>query len=304
MRTFRSTLLRAYLLLSLALVTLWPLALRAQSEAQAITTRPAIAESAIALQRLTPTAQDGHIGLAFLRKPPGAGPFPAVILVHGGAPGWDETTLHDYALHIHASRFLAAGYVTVAMTRRDLDLELDFDAVQPALLDAMAVYDAVAQLDYVAADSIVVRGTSAGGYIALELATQRAAAALMVEEPFAFPFVDQGPATDATAPDLRKILQLDLPIQIIEGDQTPNINDFNRDVFIPALERANRDLELHHFAGGLHSFAFYDSAERTPDPALSLRAFGLIEAFFSQHVAVKPVPLQEGVVTQVAITVP
>src|SRR5687768_8711838 len=66
---------------------------------------PFISETAIPLERMTPVASDDHAGLAFLRKPPGDGPFPAVILVHGGAPGWDEATLRNYMVHVHASRF-------------------------------------------------------------------------------------------------------------------------------------------------------------------------------------------------------
>jgi dienelactone hydrolase len=297
----RVTTARVCLLLAIVSAVLWFPGVWAQPETGQ-TTRPVVEQSAIPLERLSPVSPDGHTGLAFLRKPNGAGPFPAVILVHGGAPSWDEATLHDFALHTHASRFLAAGYVVVAMTRRDLDLQIAFDAVQPAVLDAMAVYDLVAQQAYVDANSIVLRGTSVGGYIALELATQRPAAALIVEEPFAFPFVDQRAGTTAsTPPEVAKILKLDLPLQIIEGDQTPNINDFNREVFIPALRSTQRDLEVQHFPGGLHSFAFYDSAERTPDPALSQRAFVLIKEFADRHVAVKPVALDAALLTMVVI---
>src|SRR5690606_35445292 len=96
--------------------------LRAQSaDSDVAVTRPVIAEDLIGVELINPVADDGFAGEAFLRKPPGNGPFPAVLLVHGGAPRWSTAALRDYSTHIHASRFLQAGYVVVAITRRDLD---------------------------------------------------------------------------------------------------------------------------------------------------------------------------------------
>ena len=54
------------------------------AEAQSVVTRPAVSEAACPLEVITPVARDGHRGLAVLRKPPGPGPFPVAIWVHGG----------------------------------------------------------------------------------------------------------------------------------------------------------------------------------------------------------------------------
>jgi acetyl esterase/lipase len=47
-------------------------------------TRPVVSEKASPLDPIAPVAHDGYRGQAFLRKPPGDGPFPAVVLIHGG----------------------------------------------------------------------------------------------------------------------------------------------------------------------------------------------------------------------------
>jgi dienelactone hydrolase len=267
--------------------------------------RPVISEDAIPLMVLTPVASDGTRGEAWLRKPPGEGPFPAVILVHGGAPRWSSDLLRYYARHVHASRFLEQGYVVVTMTRRDLDLALPRAEQQPAVMDAVAVLDYVRSLPYVDADSVVVRGTSVGGYLALEMAAEREVAAIVVEEPFVFPFVGMN-AGDAAGqvPDMRRIERLHSPIFDIEGDQTPDINEFNTEVFLPALTRAGKELVLERYPGELHSFAFFDNAARTLHPAKSLQAFQSIDAFFRAHLRIQPAPLDPALVTHQSIVAP
>ena len=279
--------------LALSMFFLLPARLVAQTPAtEEQVMRPVITEEAIPVQALAPVAADGFTGEAFLRKPPGEGPYPAVILVHGGAPRWTTQALRDYAVHIHASRFLAAGYVVVAMTRRDLNLDLPFTEQQPAVTDTLAVVDYVKDLPYVDPDNVVVRGTSVGGYLTLEAAAARDVAAILVEEPFSFPFVGITlNGGDAQVPDTSKIEHINTPILHIQGDQTPNITDFNRDIFIPAVRAAGKSIEELTYPGELHSFAFFDNAERTLHPAVSLEAFKAIDKFFQQHLTRKPVAL-------------
>lgn len=258
--------------------------------------QPVISEAFIAVEEISPLSVDGHGGLAFLRKPPGNGPFPAVILVHGGAPGWDRETLRDYAVHTHASRFLEAGYVVVAITRRELDLNLAAGSDQKPVLDALAVYDYVADLPYVDPQSITVRGTSVGGYLTLEVAAARSPAAILVEEPFSFPFVDLRPGVADQSPDTGKLVRITAPILLVRGDQTPNINDFNREVFIPAVQAAGKSIAILTYPGELHSFAFYDSAERTLRPEVSQEAFSAMDAFFRQYIKTQPLALDPSMV--------
>lgn len=259
--------------------------------------RPVISEAVIPVEAIVPIASDGFAGEAFLRKPPGAGPFPAVLLVHGGAPRWTTDALRDYAVGIHASRFLAAGYVIVALTRRDLDLALPFAQEQPAVKDAIAVLDYVKQLPYVDSANVVVRGTSVGGYLTLEVAAARDVPAIVVEEPFSFPFIGINlNAGGNQQPDTSRLERIRSPILHIQGDQTPNINDFNRDVFMPAVVAAGKSLTELTYPGELHSFAFFDNTERTLHPAVSLEAFKAMDDFFREHLTLQPVPLPPGLV--------
>jgi len=233
--------------------------------------RPVISEEVAPVEAIAPVAADGYAGEAFLRKPPGEGPFPVVVLIHGGAPRWPTGELREFAVHTHASRFLEAGYVVAVITRRDLNLALPSTEEQEPVRDAVA--------------------------------------AIMVEEPFSMPFVGLGGGGGSrdlvelyrTSGNDEKIARLDSPILLVRGDQMPNINGFNRDVFIPALEAAGKSLKVSTYPGELHSFAFYDNAERTPRPAVALEAFGEIDAFFRQHVRTEPSPFDPSLVEHVPV---
>lgn len=285
------------------------LAARQGSDGDAVM-RPMISEDAIPVEAIAPMASDGFSGEAFLRKPPGDGPFPAVILIHGGAPRWPTDELRDFAVHTHASRFLEAGYVVAVITRRDLDLNLPPGSEQGAVLDAIAAVDYVKALPYVDPESVVLRGTSVGGYLSLEAGAAREVAAVLVEEPFSMPFVGVagGGGTDLvevyrSSGSDDKIEKIGSPLMLIRGDQTPNINNFNRDVFIPAVRAAGKSLEVRTYPGELHSFAFYNNSERTPRPAVALEAFDAMAEFFREHLRTPPDPLDRALVDHVVVEV-
>src|SRR5262245_19102579 len=133
------------------------------------TTRPVISEEAAPLEAIAPVAKDGHKGEAFLRKPPGKGPFPAVVIVHGGNTTYPTAALKKFALGTWPSRFLAAGYVVVVPTFRSRDVD---PQTRDSLEDILATVEYVRKLPYVDAKSIVVNGISAGGELALSVAVE------------------------------------------------------------------------------------------------------------------------------------
>ena len=51
-------------------------------------TWPWISEDLCPLEIVEATARDGAKAAAVLRKPPGEGPFPAVVFLHGGLNRW------------------------------------------------------------------------------------------------------------------------------------------------------------------------------------------------------------------------
>src|SRR5262249_43948324 len=109
--------------------------------------RPAVSEIACPLERMTPIAQDGHPGLAFLRKPPGKGPFPAVVIIHGGLVTWPEEQLKEYALNSPLPcHFLAEGWAVAALTYRSRDLD---PQDKMCLQDCLAVANYLKRLPFV-----------------------------------------------------------------------------------------------------------------------------------------------------------
>ncbi len=150
-------------------------------EAQGEVTQPVLSEADCPLEVITPTALDGHRGLGVLRKPPGRGPFPAIIYLHGDITTVPLATLRSTAKDgANPSRFLAAGYVVVVPTYRSRDVDPQSSV---SLDDSLAMVEFVRRLPYVDTESIVVFGCSGGGDLALGIATRTQTCAVVPEEP-------------------------------------------------------------------------------------------------------------------------
>lgn len=149
--------------------------------AQAPLTRPLISEQVSTVAEISIQAQDGYDVIGVVRTPPGSGPFPAVVVVHGGLDTVSLIVLRDQVLNNPTTtRFLAAGYVTMIPTFRSL--AADPQTVN-ALWDNLAIVAYVKQMAQVDPNSVVVYGCSAGGALALELAAEADLAAITAEEP-------------------------------------------------------------------------------------------------------------------------
>ena len=234
-----------------------------QNPATAAVTRPVVSEATAPLEAIAPVARDGHRGQAFLRKPPGPGPFPAVVVIHGGLVTLPTERVRDLALGVQPSRLLAAGYVVAVITYRSRDHDPQSTVSRE---DSLAAVAHVRQLPYVDRDSVVVSGCSGGGDLALEVAAATDVAAIVPEEPatvlltgiFNTSFVKQGERytpLDAApisadpqkyyTPEYQsrtraKLAKIRAPILILQGDQQP-INRFNAAVLIPELRGCRQD---------------------------------------------------------------
>ena len=116
---------------------------------------------------------DGELVPAFVYAPPGPGPFPAVIDVHGGPTAQSHRDFNRFRQYL-----LSKGYVVLVpnvrgstgygktWTRRD-----DLDLGGAPLKDVVACKQYLVQEAHVAADKVVVMGGSYGGYMALAAAT-------------------------------------------------------------------------------------------------------------------------------------
>src|SRR4026208_2203981 len=85
---------------------------------QAKVTKPEVSEKACPVEVIEAPTRDKQKALAAVRKPPGKGPFPAVVLLHAGMGRKElergaEGAKADALNNQQSTRFLAAGYVTV-----------------------------------------------------------------------------------------------------------------------------------------------------------------------------------------------
>jgi dipeptidyl aminopeptidase/acylaminoacyl peptidase len=291
-------------------------------EAQGEVTQPVIAEADAPLEVIGPAAHDGHRGLGVLRKPPGKGPFPAIIHLHGGITTMPIASLRATATNgANPSRFLAAGYVVVVPTYRSRDV----DPQSPVSLDdAVAVVDYVRALQYVDGKSIVMFGCSGGGDLALQVPTRTTVCAVVAEEPASMLMAGmynnrvpkkgerytpedgfammENPRQHYT-PESQEILRtrvakINCPILIIQGDanrRMPPINQFNAEILIPALHAANKTVEVRSYADQGHCFCAGSRVPRLtglPTPAsappAALEAFKEMDAFYRKHLPLKP----------------
>jgi len=307
----------ALAVVSLAALASPPHAAAQQDPANPPILRPVISEEVAPLQTIAPVARDGHVGEGFLRKPPGDGPFPAIVLIHSGLSRLPTERIREYALSTHPSRFLEAGYVIAAITYRSRDI--DPIAQTPLTVqDAVAAVDYLKGLPYVDPGSVLVRGTSGGGDLTLEVAAATEVAAIVPEEPAsglmagvfnadAMAALSAGAEQDfvqlyraqgdgRVLPE--KIARISSPVLIIQGDGPSALNRFNAEVLIPALRAAGTSLEVMTYPGEPHGFSFNS---RTPRPAVALKAFQDIDAFIRRYVETQPKAIDPSLVRHVSV---
>jgi dienelactone hydrolase len=296
------------------------------------TTHPVISEEVAPLEAIAPVAKDGHKGEAFLRKPPGKGPFPAVVIVHGGNTTYPTAALKKFALGTWPSRFLAAGYVVVVPTFRSRDVD---PQTRDSLEDILATVEYVRKLPYVDAKSIVVNGISAGGDLALSVAVETDVAITVPDEPASMIFTGmvnkdvpkKGETYTShfgldpkrwrslyTAECQKltrdKITKIRCPILIVQGDVFP-VGNFNKEILIPELRDLGKSVVVLTYPGEPHGFAFRESGNESekmpfgrriatrPFPQVSESVFEDVHALVRRHLPTKPTPIDPSQVKQV-----
>jgi dienelactone hydrolase len=307
---------------ALVAVTILPVAL---SAADAQVTRPHVPAELSPVTDITVLAQDGHEVIAVVRLPPGDGPFPAVIALHGGLATMTRDVLRDRALsNPTMTRLLANGYVTVVATRRDAGPE-----TQELVSDTLAVVDYVKRMDSVDPDSVAIYGCSAGGDLALDISIQGDVAAVASEEPGVVLFTGmlgnepplngetytppeavalyQNPQAHYT-PELQtstraKVGKIDEPIFLIQGDQlfvagtgtTVDLVGLENEILVREMDAAGKQWTRSVYAGQTHCFGFAGITEASRD------FFEDMDRFFRQHLPTPPTPLDRSLVNYVEV---
>ena len=283
---------------------------------------PAVASDAVTFPRVSETTapiielQVAEHAYAAIRKPPGDGPFPAIVFLHGGLGQSPMNGLRRNAVESPAqSRFLAWGYVTVTATRRSIRHDPGDRGVVD---DTLALVDAVQALPYVDRESVVLYGGSGGGTLALEVASvSDELAAIVAGEPASIIYMgmfakehvvldDAGkPAKDRRwdvmnadpqklyTPELRnhtrsKLEGLSTPTLILHGDRHA-LKKFNFGVLIPEMESMGKPVTVVRYPGEHHGF--YWGRGRIPE--LARKANRDADAFIRKHVSVRPTPIEE-----------
>ena len=290
-------------------------------------TRPDISQDSSPLQVVAPIARDNHTGLALVRRPPGNGPFPAVLIIHPGITTFSQDALTEYMLRAAPpSRFLASGYVVALTTYRSRDVD---PQSKVSANDVAATVDYVRKLDFIDSKSIGLIGCSGGGDLALEIATTTEVAAVVAEEPASMMFtgvfnnkspkagerytppdsfpIMENPGRYYTAEYQRrtrdKIATIRSPILVVEGDEKSPLNRWNAEVLVPELRRAGKRVAVKSYAGERHCFA-YDG--RGPDgtwnhvPAAA-SAHAEADDFFRRHMSTQPKAVSSSLVKRVPL---
>ena len=283
------------------------------------TTMPLTSEEQSPVERLQLTGT----AYAAIRKPPGKGPFPAVVFLHGGLGQSKMETLVKNEIHQPTqARFLAWGYVTVNATRRDIRRDPEDRGV---VADTLAVIEAVKKMPDVNADSVALYGGSGGGTLALEVAGEADLAAVVAGEPATIIYMGMFTKADVIAdadgkvtgdrrwdvmnadakelytPELRahtrsKLAKIRCPVLILHGDQHA-LQKFNLGVFVPEMKAMQKPVEVRMYAGERHGF-YWGQGD---NPAMALKANQDADAFLRKHIKVAPSPLDPSKLKLVAV---
>ena len=254
------------------------------------------------IEKITATTEDEQEIRAFYRKPPGEGPFPAVICIHGSVHSSKDMDLKKSLISNPTyTRLLASGYVTVAGDFRSYPRSLKS---RGPVLDCLATSGAVKKMPFVDPQSVAVFGGSGGGSIALELAASTNLAAIVCGEPATLLFMGMldsfGERDNVLAEPhrfytseckertQRKISNITCPILILDGDRHA-LNTLNREILLPELKAANVEIEYKIYPGNQHGF-YWGKNKTTLDTLETMMTD--VKAFLLPRLKTAPKPLQ------------
>jgi dienelactone hydrolase len=210
----------------------------------------------------------------YVARPAGAGPFPAVLLLHGceGLLGFET---------VAADRLAARGYVGVALdslgVRPPLQACGDRAAALEQAADARAVLTWLRAQQYVAADRLAVIGYSMGGNAVLELIDPKVPVApppgLRAAVAY-YPYCDgrDGAVT--------------VPLQIFAGDADAIAPATACSAMASAGKAAGKQIDIMVYPGATHGFELPGPERRffgqpiRYDPNAAVESAQKIDAFF------------------------
>jgi dipeptidyl aminopeptidase/acylaminoacyl peptidase len=301
---------RSLAIAALAVVTLIAVSGLRGAEEPAKATYPQVSETACPVKVVSIPGKAGNEVSAVVRQPPGQGPFPAIVLLHGGLSPYSLSSLKQESLtRPNYTRFLAAGFVIVVPTFRSRE---ENPQTRDALDDCLAVVEYVMKLPIVDPQSVAVLGGSGGGSLALELAGEADLCAIVAGEPATVLFTglmargDRGSAFQEMmrnpkphfTPDLQKftrakIAKIHCPVLIVHGDQHP-LKIINQEIVVPELKAAGKSVEYIEYAGMPHGFWW-----GAYDGVVGQKVFDDALRFLKPTLKMQPVPIDESLISRV-----
>ncbi|MCP5109345.1 MAG: prolyl oligopeptidase family serine peptidase [bacterium] len=234
-----------------------------------------VSEKASPVERLYIESKDGLYIAAALRKPPGGGPFPALVYFHGAPGGRGMEKLVTWSRGDHGGplweRFLQEGFVVVVADYRNSPRSSWLGAGDPDQVgmadDGVSVVEHVRSLPYVDPKRITVYGVSLGGNVVSHLISRTTVHAAIFGAPYVGPFLGaqlKPEAKNAPREDWYKYLTIDeeltrrniapiqTPIMILVGTKDRLIHMDRQ--FHDLLEAAGKSVRLEIFNNGYHDF--------------------------------------------------
>lgn len=224
-----------------------------------------------------PLQSDDGIDLSFAyRKPAGDGPFPTILFFHGGG---GQSSLQGLKNNLRTgaiqTRFLKAGFLTIASTRRPYWKSKDnrptgfYDAVR----DAAKVVEKAKTIPGVNPDQVVLYGGSGGGILAIATASQTELACVIAGEPATVVPLDPKSGEAASPADYRQLMEnpaakytpdrkaemhkwmkeIDCPILVLQGKPV-GLYKTNFEILIPELKRLKKEISSISYPGVTHGF--------------------------------------------------
>ncbi len=251
---------------------------------------------------------------AYVRKPAGPGPFPAVMLLHGGGQSKPATYGLGRALKAPTADFLKAGWAVYSIDYRPQPRFM-LDPVE--IDDCVAAFQTLRKLPYIDSNRIGLLGGSHGANLASRLASRVDACGVILCAPAALDLLEvkkavgrgepvvgilkkliaemekrHGGAAEEIAKEpakydyrsaLTETAQVRCPVLIINGRNDDNSPTSVIDVYVQRLRAAGKSVETYLPDNGPHGFYFGRPA--IPEYAEATRR---AVAFLQQRFAEEP----------------
>jgi len=255
-----------------------------------------VSEADSPVQQTWIKARDGVYIAAAVRKPKGAGPFPAIVMFHGAPGGRGMDQLIGWSRGDHGGpvweRFLQEGYVVVVADYRGGDWEL-MNTPSPKLItaidDGVSVIEHVQGLPYVDRANVSVYGVSLGGNLAMFLASRVPTLhAVVAGAPAPIWFLGYKMLPDGSRPDFattppdpqiskENIATIKTPVLILVGteDRLMPLDIVLHD----ELSKQGKSVRLEIFEHGYHDFVLGNQGQKRGDlPRGEILLPGALEA--------------------------